>query len=211
MLRNKYMIGGGIVLAIILVFGGGFWLGNRDNKPAQKKAAQSGQASNNVIPLGQEEPENSGGLQVNTGSATSLGQLDFGQKQASGSSDAAAANSPAPGEFAEYEKYKNDQHALFGEIKAGTGAELTSGKKATVSYKGWLTDGRQFDESRSPYIFTMGAKQVIPGFEEGTYGMKAGGSRLLIIPPAVGYGAAGQGNVPGNAVLVFQVQLQKVE
>ncbi|MES2971084.1 MAG: FKBP-type peptidyl-prolyl cis-trans isomerase [Patescibacteria group bacterium] len=107
---------------------------------------------------------------------------------------------------------------MFGEVQVGTGDELTAGKKAAVYYKGWLTDGQLFDTTRpdkdgklQPFVFEMGANQVIPGWEQGLAGMKVGGTRLVIVPPAVGYGPSGQGPIPGNAVLIFQVQLAAVE
>jgi FKBP-type peptidyl-prolyl cis-trans isomerase len=165
-------------------------------------------------------------LSVSESGASSLGQLNGGSGQnpaggsgtgsSSGSSNASAGINPAS--FSEYDKYKNESHALFGEIQQGTGDTLAANKKAAVYYKGWLTNGQLFDESRAgsdgklqPFVFTLGAHQVVPGWEEGLAGMKVGSSRLVIVPPAVGYGTAGQGPVPGNAVMVFEVQLVAVQ
>ena len=170
-----------------------------------------------------------GGLSVSNGSANQLGQIaptGGGQSGSSGaatgsSGSGAAAAKPSPldpSTFAQYEKYKDGQSGLFGDVQAGTGAELTDGKKAAVLYKGWLTNGTLFDQSRAgsdgklqPFVFQLGAHQVIPGWEQALAGMKVGGTRLLIIPPAVGYGAAGQGSIPPNATLVFQVELTAVQ
>jgi FKBP-type peptidyl-prolyl cis-trans isomerase len=97
----------------------------------------------------------------------------------------------------------------------GTGAEATTGKTAVVHYTGWLMDGTKFDSSvdrNQPFSFPLGAGQVIKGWDEGVVGMKVGGKRTLIIPPALGYGARGAGGViPPNATLKFEVQLLDVK
>jgi FKBP-type peptidyl-prolyl cis-trans isomerase len=100
----------------------------------------------------------------------------------------------------------------------GTGAEATSGQQISVHYTGWLYDpaapenkGRKFDSSRDrgqPFEFTLGVGQVIGGWDQGFAGMKVGGSRTLVIPPELGYGARGAGGViPPNATLLFEVEL----
>jgi FKBP-type peptidyl-prolyl cis-trans isomerase len=101
------------------------------------------------------------------------------------------------------------------DIKVGTGDEAVAGKKVTVHYVGTLTDGKKFDSSRDhgePFPFTLGAGQVIKGWDQGVAGMKVGGVRQLVIPPELGYGAAGAGSdIPPNATLLFEVELLKVE
>lgn len=100
----------------------------------------------------------------------------------------------------------------------GTGAEATAGQHITVHYTGWLYDpsakdnkGRKFDSSKDrgdPFQFTLGVGQVIGGWDQGFAGMKVGGSRTLVIPPELGYGARGAGGViPPNATLLFEVEL----
>ena len=88
-----------------------------------------------------------------------------------------------------------------------TGAPVTAvnGQRVSVRYTGWLANGRQFDAGTFP--FTLGARQVIAGWDQGIAGMRVGEQRQLIIPPSLGYGAAGNGPIPGNAVLVFNVEL----
>jgi FKBP-type peptidyl-prolyl cis-trans isomerase FkpA len=100
----------------------------------------------------------------------------------------------------------------------GTGAEARPGMTVSVHYTGWLYDaaapdkkGRKFDSSKdrnTPFEFPLGAGQVIEGWDRGVAGMKVGGSRVLTIPPALGYGARGAGGViPPNATLLFEVDL----
>lgn len=119
-----------------------------------------------------------------------------------------------PTQFSRYDKYKDAQSAVYATISEGSGTEAVQGKKITVNYRGWLTNGTVFDENvdpNKPYNFTLGSHQVIPGWEQGVNGMKVGGERLLIVPPAVGYGTTGNGPIPGNAVLVFDVKVVAVE
>ncbi len=96
----------------------------------------------------------------------------------------------------------------------GTGAEAKAGQTVSVHYAGFLTDGTQFDSSIGrgvPFEFNLGAGQVIQGWDQGVAGMKVGGVRKLIIAPELGYGAQGIGPIPGNATLVFEVQLLEVK
>ena len=96
----------------------------------------------------------------------------------------------------------------------GGGDEAVAGKRVSVHYTGWLTDGRKFDSSKDrndPFAFALGARHVIAGWDEGVQGMKVGGTRKLTIPPQLGYGARGAGGViPPNATLVFEVELLAV-
>jgi peptidylprolyl isomerase len=108
------------------------------------------------------------------------------------------------------------------DLKVGTGAVAVSGMSVTMQYTGWLTSGPPpFDSSRgvgrSPFVFTLGAREVIPGWDEGIAGMKVGGKRKLIIPSDLAYGPNGQTDpnthatvIPPNATLVFEVELLKV-
>jgi FKBP-type peptidyl-prolyl cis-trans isomerase FkpA len=103
----------------------------------------------------------------------------------------------------------------FEDTTVGTGAVATSGQNVTVHYTGWLyndqTQGAKFDSSkdrRDPFVFRLGGGMVIRGWDEGVAGMCVGGSRTLIIPAALGYGARGAGGViPPNATLKFDVEL----
>ena len=99
----------------------------------------------------------------------------------------------------------------FEVIAEGDGETAKSGMQVSVHYQGRLTDGTVFDDSQkrgTPFSFTLGSGQVIPGWEQGIAGMKIGEKRVLTIPPELGYGAAGAGGViPPNATLVFDVEL----
>ena len=99
-------------------------------------------------------------------------------------------------------------------LTAGDGMTAEAGKRVSVHYEGRLADGSVFDASRprgQPFAFTIGAGQVIRGWEEGVDGMQVGESRRLTIPPELGYGAEGAGDViPPNATLVFEIELLSV-
>jgi FKBP-type peptidyl-prolyl cis-trans isomerase FkpA len=112
---------------------------------------------------------------------------------------------------------------LVTDLVKGVGDEALPGMVVIVHYTGWLFDevakdhhGRQFDSSlerRQPFSFPLGAGRVIQGWEQGIPGMKVGGTRRLVIPPEFGYGARGAGNgvIPPNATLLFEVELLAVE
>jgi len=103
----------------------------------------------------------------------------------------------------------------YEDIVAGGGGEARRGDEVRVHYTGWLYEngaaGRKFDSSKDrdePFSFPLGAGHVIRGWDEGVAGMKVGGTRRLIIPPDLGYGARGAGGViPPNATLLFEVEL----
>jgi FKBP-type peptidyl-prolyl cis-trans isomerase len=106
------------------------------------------------------------------------------------------------------------------DLRVGTGADALNGSALTVNYTGWLYDasrsdqkGLQFDSSvgRSAFTFTLGAGQVIKGWEQGVQGMKAGGIRRLVIPPSLAYGATRSGVIPANTTLLFDIELLSVQ
>ena len=97
----------------------------------------------------------------------------------------------------------------------GSGAQAQAGQQVSVHYTGWLYNdsvkGAKFDSSKDrndPFGFRLGGGQVIKGWDEGVQGMKVGGTRTLVIPPQLGYGARGAGGaIPPNATLMFEVEL----
>jgi FKBP-type peptidyl-prolyl cis-trans isomerase FkpA len=108
------------------------------------------------------------------------------------------------------------------DLAEGTGAAARRGARLTVHYTGWLYDtsrpdnkGKQFDSSlgSEPFTFRLGAGEVIRGWDQGFEGMRVRGKRRLIIPPDLGYGSMGtpDGLIPGNAGLVFEMELLDVK
>jgi len=99
------------------------------------------------------------------------------------------------------------------DLVVGEGARADSGDIARVHYAGWLPTGTEFDSSRegAPLEIALGYGRVIAGWDQGVVGMRVGGRRRLVVPPALGYGAAGRGRIPANTTLVFEVELLGVE
>ena len=111
-----------------------------------------------------------------------------------------------------------DSGLQYEDTTIGNGATAHAGAQVKVHYTGWLHDanapqqrGRKFDSSKDrndPFRFSLGAGMVIRGWDEGVQGMQVGGTRVLTIPPGLGYGARGAGGViPPDATLVFEVEL----
>ena len=106
------------------------------------------------------------------------------------------------------------------DLLIGTGATVDTGQLLTVHYTGWLFEqrasdnkGLQFDSSigLTPLTFTLGAGQVIAGWDQGLVGMRVGGRRRLVIPPSLAYGAVRNRSIPPNATLVFDVELLEAQ
>ena len=116
----------------------------------------------------------------------------------------------------EEEDYVTTESGLkYTDFVVGEGASPETGQSVTVHYTGWLEDGTKFDSSLDrgePFTFQIGMGQVIAGWDEGVSTMKVGGKRQLVIPPDLGYGEQGAGNIiPANATLVFEVELLDVQ
>lgn len=105
---------------------------------------------------------------------------------------------------------KTPNGAYYRDIVVGTGAVVATGQNISVRYTGWLSNGVQFDSnvsSGSPLTFKLGAGDVIDGFDEALAGVRVGGKRQIIVPPSLGYGPYDYGPVPGNSILVFNVEV----
>ena len=103
----------------------------------------------------------------------------------------------------------------YTDVTPGQGAEAEPGRTVRVHYTGWLPNGKKFDSSRDrgePFAFTLGAGQVITGWDEGVKGMKVGGRRKLVLPPSMAYGEAGAPpDIPPSATLVFDVEVLGIQ
>jgi Tfp pilus assembly major pilin PilA len=103
------------------------------------------------------------------------------------------------------------------DIKTGTGSAAKKGSKVSVEYTGWIAStckkfDSSYDHKGQAFPLTLGTGQVIPGFDQGLFGMKAGGTRRLFIPAALAYGAQGQPpTIPANAILIFDVTMLSVK
>lgn len=125
---------------------------------------------------------------------------------------AGCSDSPtAPSNYAPYSQT---------DLTVGTGGDAVAGRVLTVNYTGWFygesrpdKKGPVFDSSAGldPFVFTLGAGQVIAGWDQGLQGMRVGGVRRLVIPPSLAYGTFRNGPIPPNATLVFEVELLEVQ
>lgn len=104
------------------------------------------------------------------------------------------------------------------DLKVGTGAEATVGRSVNVNYTLWFWDSLGTDNKGSrletgAYPFVVGGQGVIQGFSQGTIGMRVGGLRRVVVPPNLGYGSSGSqdGRIPGNATLIFEIELLSVQ
>jgi FKBP-type peptidyl-prolyl cis-trans isomerase len=132
--------------------------------------------------------------------------LQFGQSQQGSASATTEEN---------MNNNQDNQGLKIEDIKIGDGEEAVNGKKAVVNYTGMLTNGTVFDSSyqrNQPFAFTLGAGEVIKGWDQGVLGMRVGGKRRLTIPPELGYGEFGAGSlIPPNSTLVFEIELLRLE
>jgi FKBP-type peptidyl-prolyl cis-trans isomerase len=122
-----------------------------------------------------------------------------------------AAQDKAPAKNGNGKEVVTPSGLKYVDLKAGQGVEAKPGKVVEVHYTGWLENGTKFDSSvdrKRPFTFRLGAGDVIKGWDEGVDGMKVGGRRKLVIPPDLGYGKRGAGEViPPGATLIFEVEL----
>ena len=121
----------------------------------------------------------------------------------------------APREVDEEDLLTTESGLKYYDFETGDGPTAETGQTVAVHYTGWLEDGTKFDSSLDrgqPFVFELGAGQVLQGWDQGVAGMKVGGQRQLVIPPDLGYGAQGAGGViPPDATLVFEVELVEIQ
>jgi hypothetical protein len=222
---KKYTLAISVSVAMLVLTGGIITYAVISNSTPKKTAtrttpqtsstqtAAGGLGVSNEQSLTQGTASNGGGLSVDGSQAANTLQNNTNQR----SSGTNAPSLPGPSGFGVYEQYKNEQNAMYADIQVGTGEEAVAGSQAVMVYKGWLTNGTLFDESKTnsqgqieAFPFTIGSGQVIKGWDQGVAGMKVGGSRRIVVPPAAGYGSRTQGPIPANSVLVFDVQLVQI-
>jgi FKBP-type peptidyl-prolyl cis-trans isomerase FkpA len=144
--------------------------------------------------------------------AQALGEQPAAAARQANAATAKVANSPPTpiGQPA-----KSPSGLVYETLKEGTGPSAQSGQTVTIHYTGTLTDGQVFDSSREgnkpPFTVVIGTGRVIPGWDEGVPGMKVGERRKLTIPPELAYGAQGQGKIPPNSTLIFDVDLLDIK
>ncbi|MCU0667643.1 MAG: FKBP-type peptidyl-prolyl cis-trans isomerase [Patescibacteria group bacterium] len=219
MFRNKkWIIISVLAVVIIVIVALVVWLIYDKNETNNQSAITSGgtiqlnqnKSANDTISLEPKasEQNNPNTLSV-TDSASSSTNLGSGNRPQTNNSPTSKKE-----DFSQYEQYKDKNEIFFGEIAVGNGPEAAKDKQLAVTYTGYLTNGQVFDQSRpanngqlQPLLFTLGAGQLIPGFELGVNGMKVGGTRRVIIPPSLGYGDKVQGQIPANSVLIFDISL----
>lgn len=210
------IIAAAVVIAVIGSAVGGYWLyhtwDQRQRSQTLANAAGADSADSSDTSSASQN-SNQHVANPNTSQSQVLSE-STGNTTNNSSSSTPTAATVKPAEFGVYNRYKSDTSALYADIATGTGTEAVAGKKVSVTYAGWLTNGTIFDQTadpNKPFSFTLGAGSVITGWEQTIPGMKVGGERLLIIPPAVGYGNTAQGLIPANSVLIFRVKLVGVE
>jgi FKBP-type peptidyl-prolyl cis-trans isomerase FkpA len=186
-----------------------------NSKGAGMNRTQSWIAALAVIALaGCQQPQSGGaGATSQTSSGTTSSSTTSAGVAAGGTSSGAASGG-ATSTGASAQEVTLPDGLKMQDLKVGDGAIAEDGSTVQVHYTGWLTNGTKFDSSvdrGTPFSFRLGTGQVIRGWDEGVKGMRVGGKRKLTIPPSLGYGDRGAGDViPPGATLLFDVELLSV-
>jgi peptidylprolyl isomerase/FKBP-type peptidyl-prolyl cis-trans isomerase FkpA len=208
--KNLYL---GFVFIVMLSITTAFFILNKNDDKNLKEPVDI-PLNTKANLLGQSDSDNTQQLQTNQNNSNSLSVQKPNQNTQPNNQN----QLPSPDRFTIYEEYSASESALYIDTRIGDGKEVQNGNNVAVLYKGYLTSGELFDQNRlneenklEPFVFQVGSGQVIPGWEATIPGMKAGGSRRLIIPAQFGYGPSGQGQIPPNSMLIFDVDLVAVE
>lgn len=105
---------------------------------------------------------------------------------------------------------RTENGAYYRDMVIGTGASVSAGQLLNIKYSAWLSDGTPLAGNagtNTTLPFHLGIHEVISGWDEGIPGMRVGGKRQIIVPPALAYGGGGSGPIPGNAVLVYVIEI----
>lgn len=196
------MLGASLITAGSIAFTYFFILDNNNQSSDNAITQQvNGESTSSSLNVSQESPN---------------GQL--GINDSNSSSGQSESRLPGVDEFGLYDEYIDEENSLYVDIEEGDGEEVETGDKIAVLYSGWLTDGTLFDESKQnaegkyeAFSFEVGTGQVIKGWDQAIVGMKQGGTRRIIVPPAAGYGDQELEKIPANSLLVFDVRLLLVE
>lgn len=211
--------GGAVVVAVVVagLAGALVWWNLHQTQEADMVATHSGGGS---IALDTSGTQGSQGMNLGGGTTggTSGGGSGGGSVKGVTDLDKTAASDnvagPTRAELAGYDKYKNASQVMYGDIVTGSGAEVKAGSKVVMNYRLWLTNGTLADDSYArgqAFAFTEGEHRVISGIEAGILGMRSGGKRRIVVPPAGGYGDKAQGPIPANSVLVFDVEVGQAQ
>ncbi len=213
-MRKMILIAGSVTAAALLGGGGAAWWMTRP-APEQVNSkggtvALEGSGGKDSDASGLRVGEAGGGTQ----GVPLAGQSAGGSGAVSGSDGVVSAGRPGPvptaKELADYAKYQDSKEVHFIDYLPGKGVEAKATDKLVINYTGWLADGRKFDDTYAkgqPFVFAPSERKIISGFEAGVLGMKVGGRRRLIVPPAGGYGQQGKDPIPPNSLLVFDLEL----
>lgn len=117
---------------------------------------------------------------------------------------------PKPREVSDEDYFVTPTGLKYYDFVEGTGNPVKNGDIVSVHYHAWLADGRLVDSSylrQEPFLFSVGSRTVIEGWDEGIIGMRLNGERQLVVPPELAYGSQGNNSVPPNAVVIFEITL----
>ncbi len=227
MTKQTIFLSLGTVVLVAGAVGFAFWVHRGDDssetRVTKNQTSSSAALSNDPSSLSVADTpllgnNSSAGGSRSSGGTNSLNVLGSSNTTASSTPSSNSGGLPGPESFGQYEEHVGGTSALFADVVEGDGLIAEIGDTVSMVYAGFFTNGELFDRSHLneenqivPFTFKLGSGQVIAGWDQSIIGMKEGGKRRLVIPPAVGYGEAGRENIPPNSVLIFDVELVLVQ